>query len=220
MWHHHERDTYALRILACTAGALLLILLCFKLWPPMGTPEPLDIVYSSPDQIHIEDILPTRQARRAPPPPAPLPPVVVDEDVILDAELDLDISPLALDGPPLDDPAPESAQSAAGTALASEVPKPIRIVTPEYPRAAERRKIRAEVVVAVIVDRRGRVDGTDIVARYLLDEQEGTRSQVDALGFGLEEAALSAAERSLFRPARKDGIAVASNHQLSFKFGV
>ena len=116
---------------------------------------------------------------------------------------------------------PTEPQGTPSTGLAAtEGPKPIRIVTPEYPKSANRRNIRAEIVVAVVVDKRGRVRSPQIVGRYLLDEKDNTRLLVDALGHGLEEAAVSAAMRYLFRPARKGGAAVESNHEIIFKFGV
>ena len=220
MRRHFDGDSYSLRLFASILAAQVLILLCIKLWPVTSEPKPLDIIYSSPEVIQMEEIVSTNQTRRAPPPPAPLPPVIAPDDTILEEDILLDLDPLALTDPSLEDMPtdPEGALS-TGTA-ASEAPKPIRIVTPEYPRSASRRKIHAEIVIAVVVDKRGRVQSPQIVERYLLNEKDNTRTLVDVLGHGLEEAAVSAAMRSLFRPARKDGATVESNHKLSFKFGV
>ena len=220
MRRHFDGDSYSLRLFASIIAAQVLILLCIKLWPGASEPKPLDIIYSSPEVIQMEEIVSTNQTRRAPPPPAPLPPVIAPDDTILEEEILLDLDPLALTDPSLDD-MPTEPEGVPSTGIgANEAPKPIRIVTPEYPRSASRRKIHAEIVIAVVVDKRGRVQSPQIVERYLLNEKDNTRTLVDALGYGLEEAAVNAAMRSLFRPARKDGTTVESNHKLSFKFGV
>ncbi|MCY4204243.1 MAG: energy transducer TonB [Bacteroidetes bacterium] len=168
----------------------------------------------------MEEIVPTRQIRRTPPPPPPLPPVIRPEDVILEDELILDFDPLALTGPPTDTPSLDPIGPSTTGINTSEPPKPIRVVTPEYPRSAQRRKIRAEIIIAFVVDKHGQVQSPEILERYLLKEGESSRTLVDELGYGLEEAAVNAALRSLFRPARKNGTAVDSNHKLSFKFGI
>ncbi|MDE2826914.1 MAG: energy transducer TonB [Bacteroidota bacterium] len=220
MRRHFDGDSYSLRLFASIIAAQVLILLCIKLWPGASEPKPLDIIYSSPEVIQMEEIVSTNQTRRAPPPPAPLPPVIAPDDTILEEEILLDLDPLALTDPSLDD-MPTEPEGVPSTGIgANEAPKPIRIVTPEYPRSASRRKIHAEIVIAVVVDKRGRVQSPQIVERYLLNEKDNTRTLVDALGYGLEEAAVNAAMRSLFRPARKDGTTVESNYKLSFKFGV
>lgn len=212
---------YSIRLMGCMIAALVLLNLMVQLWPPAGPPEPVVIVGDNPAAISMEDVLPTAQQRRAPPPPAPLPPVVMPNDVILEEELIFDTEPLAFVGPDLGD-APSDVDSRGGSSnlQASTSPKLILVIAPEYPRAAQRRKIRAEVVVALVVDRRGRVESPRIIARYLLDEKEGIRQEVEELGYGLEEAALSAAMRSRFKPASQAGVTVSSNHQVSFRFGV
>lgn len=220
MRRHFEGDSYSMRLFASIIAAQVLILLCIKLWPIASEPKPLDIIYSSPEVIQMEEIVSTNQTRRAPPPPAPLPPVIAPDDTILEEEILLDLDPLTLTDPSLDD-LPTEPEGAPSTGIgATEAARLIRVVTPEYPRSAKRRNILAEVVIAVVVDKRGRVQSPQVVKRYLLNEKDNTRTLVDALGHGLEEAAVSAAMRSLFRPARKDGATVESNYKLSFKFGV
>jgi TonB family protein len=63
-----------------------------------------------------------------------------------------------------------------------------------YPAAARRLNRRAEVVVRVLVDERGRV-------------QQAER-QGDAAGLGFDEAALEVARRSNYQPATKQGVQV------------
>lgn len=220
MRRHFDGDSYSLRLFASIIAAQVLILLCIKLWPIAPEPKPLDILHSSPEVIQMEEIVSTRQTRRAPPPPAPLPPVIAPDDIILEEDILLDLDPLTVTGPPMDEMPTEPEGDPSTGIAATETAKLIRVATPEYPRSARRRNIRAEIVVAVVVDKRGRVQSPQIFERYLLNEKDNTRELVNALGHGLEEAAVSAAMRSLFRPARKEGAIVESNHKISFKFGV
>lgn len=171
--------------------------------------------------IEIEEIQQTQQEKRTPPPPVPAPPVVVPDDVVLD-DIELEISDVALD---MNDGGAES-EAVEGTetgndnpARADRSPSPVRIATPEYPREADRRNIRAEVVVEVLVDERGRVEKTRIVERYLLSKDGTQKEAVPQIGYGIEESALSAAERHTFRPAIQGGQRVKSYSTLTFRFG-
>ncbi len=216
------RASHATRVMATTAASLLLVVLLVHFWPTTTGHDPAHLLYRTPSRevIAMEEIQPTLQRRRPPPPPAPLPPVVMPEDRLLEEPLDLDADFLAVEeaGLPALDTPPDAAPTNAPRADAG--PKPIILVEPEYPRAARRRNIRAEVTLRVEIDRRGRVTSHEIVGRYLLGENGQSREPVEELGFGLEEAALSAAYRWMFQPARKQGEAVNSQDVLSIKFGV
>jgi protein TonB len=220
MRRHFDGDSYSLRLFASIIAAQVLVLLCIKLWPNTSEPKPLDILHSRPEVIQMEEVVSTRQTRRSPPPPAPLPPVIAPDDTILEEDVLLDLDPLVVTDPSTDEmPAEPEGTPSTGIA-ATEGPKLIRLATPEYSRSARRRNIHAEIIVAVVVDKQGRVQSPQIVKRYLLNEKSDTRELVNALGHGLEEAAVDAAMRSLFRPARKDGAVVESNHEITFRFGV
>ncbi len=204
-------------------GTLVLVLLCavavVRWWPPAPSNEPASLpVTTRGEMIEIEEIRPTRQSGDVkPPPPAPIPPIVVADDVILEQEeFDLSDAFLPLEIPGATVPAPGTD---AEEKVVFEGPKPIRVVEPEYTRAAHRRKVRAEVVVGVKIDEQGRVQEAWVMKRYLLGEENEPR-EVDELGYGLEEAAMAAAERCLFRPARRNGQPVASETTLGFGFGV
>ena len=213
-----------MRILATTALSLLLAIGAVKLWPAASGELSATVTYAmaGPDQLVPTEIVPTSQPRRPPPPPAPLPPIVVPDDEFVEEELDLDADFLPVDDygltselPPVTADVQSSARRRADTA-----PEPVRVVAPEYTRAAKRRGIRAEVVIVVIINERGKVERSTIVERFLLGESDGLREKVSELGYGLEEAAVSAAGRWLFRPASVDGTPVRSEHQISLKFGV
>jgi len=215
-----DRDFYILRILATMIAVQVLIVLCIKLWPPSLMPSPPDVVYSDSDTIQMEEIISTQQSKRPPPPPAPLPPVIRSEDIILEDEVILNYDPIVVNVMPVSEP-PEDIDgfSSPGNSR-SEPPKPLRIVTPEYPRSAQKQRIRAEIIIHVIVDQQGLVQSPQILERYLIHQTGNHRILVEEIGYGLEEAAVNAALKSLFRPAKKDGVSVDSHHQLSFRFGM
>ncbi len=212
-----DHKTYTLRILSTLIIAQVLVLACIKFWPLSSLENPVDVAYPDSDAIMMEEIVQTFQPRSTPQPVTPLPPIIKSDDIILDEEPILELDPLLISGPP----AEELPMDSSSVSLGSSVPpKPIRIVTPEYPRHAQRRQIRAEIIIHVIVDKSGRVQSPQILERYLLDESIQGHTLVEELGYGLEEAAVNAALKSIFRPAKKGGITVDSYHKLSFKFGI
>lgn len=212
--------------MAGMAVSLLLLVAAVKFWPVPGDYAPTDIVYTTqgPETIQIEEIVQTSQQRQAPPPPAPLPPIIIPDDQIIEDEIDFDISDsfLLTDDPGLDQRLtpgdPIGAPTA--TARAETGPKPVRITEPEYTRAAKKKRIRAEVVIEVLIDEKGRVEESRIVERFLLGDDDDPKKPVALIGYGLEESAINAAGRWLFRPARKNGTPVRSRHEVTFKFGV
>ena len=162
-------------MLSCVAASLLLVIVTVNLWPVPSGEEELADLYSSTGQevIEIAEIIPTRQEKRQPPPPAPLPPIEVsDEDLIENVELELD-SPLtstdvADDEIVVDATADESSPLPKSQTQA----KLVRFAPPRYPDEAKRRKIRAEILVEVDVDERGVVQNARIVRRFLLQPYE------------------------------------------------
>ena len=220
---YRNAGLYRLRIQICIAATLILLIGIVRLWPPPRSGDERTTGYHVSEQeiIDIEEIQPTRQARRAPPPPAPPIPIVVPDDVVLDhVELEFsDANLLDIDDPgdEIEDEEGEAVPTTGGVTVG---PKAVRFVEPEYTREARRRRVRAEVVVEVLVDDRGRVQDTSIEERFLLNDDDGSKTPVAEVGYGLEEAAVSAARRWIFRPARENGKPVASYTTLTFTFGV
>lgn len=222
---HHSSESYRLRILACTAAALLIVIASVHLWPPPDADRNSAVDYRISDQevIEIEEIQPTAQNQQAPPPPAPPIPIVVPDDTFLDEhEIDFSDAPaLEVEEPGQDvklaDGPTDIEQAPAGPTVG---PKAVRFVEPEYTREARRRRVRAEVVVEVLVGDGGRVLETRIEERFLLDRNGTAKTPVQEVGYGLEEAALSAARRWIFRPARENGKPISAYTTLTFTFGV
>ncbi len=214
---------YTLRVLASTIVALVVMIALVRWWPAAAPDDRPASLFDTRGErvVMMEMIEPTRQALRAPPPPRPLPPIVVPDDVELaeeiieiDAEITLDTGTTTGGG--------SSGLADAGAPSfvprAQEAPKPIRFVEPEYSREARKRKIRAQIVVEVRVDEKGGVLESRIVDRFIYEP--GPRwTPVNELGYGVEEAVLAAAERWRFVPARHNGRVVESLATLEFTIG-
>jgi periplasmic protein TonB len=209
-------------MLSSIAGVLLLLNVAFRFWPLSWTGDRPESSLSAAgmEMIEAEEIRATRQILNTPPPPRPDRPPVVgpDEREIEDVDVNLDdLRPFDLAGPPA------SARSSPGTARTEsskpvyQEPRPLRFVEPEYTREARRRQIRAEVDLEVRVGVNGEVEEARVLRRYLIGTN-GNREVVERLGYGLEEAALAAARRWLFRPAREGSSPVASSALVTMGF--
>lgn len=87
--NRRDRHTYRLRMMAALAGTLLLLNLIVQLWPS-STGGSFYTLYAAHEGLRItmDEVLQTVQVREQKPPPVPLPPVVIPQDVLLD-EVDL-----------------------------------------------------------------------------------------------------------------------------------
>ncbi len=84
-------------------------------------------------------------------------------------------------------------------------PKLLRRPTPRFPIMAKRlNKKTAKVLIRVLIDENGKVSKAELAGR----EQ----------GFGFDDEALSAAKKSTYEPARKDGVPVKFWHTLAVEF--
>ena len=211
-------------MIAVVAAELVLIAM-FRWWPDISLASTDAVIYDTRGQeiIAIEEIQPTRQAQKPPPPPPPLIPILVADDIIIEEEIELDDQFLVLEEYAenlFDDTQEILSSGESQSSKAPEVgPKPMRFVEPEFTRAAQRRRIRADVIVEVLVDEKGLVREAKIVERYLYSGSSDTPESVPELKYGLEESAIAAAKRWMFQPARQDGEPVASYKTITFSFG-
>lgn len=206
-------------------GALAVVLLLgialVRWWPaPLASTSETPFRDRAPERIQLKEVQPTSQSQELkPPPPAPLPPVVVPNDVLIKEETEVGDAALAVEDPEDD---PRHQEGSADAPSASRQPdtnaRLFRAVQPEYPSAARDNSVRARVQVTVQVTEKGQVQEASIRQRWLLST-EGHARPVAKLEYGLEEAALSAARQSLFRPARANGNPVGTQTTLTFEFG-
>lgn len=217
---HRDDDRYRITTLACLAAALIGLLVVVRFWPEFPNSVNTNQVFDTEGlPIELEMIEQTEQVAKPPPPPAPIPPVVVPDDEILDFEQldtnsEIDIEDEGKDN------AEAVAQGPRIVAKADQGPKPIRFVEPEYTEAARKQNVKASVLVEVLIDETGRVIESKIVDRFLYEKKGEPPVPVSKVGYGVEEAALAAAERWRFRPARHGGRLVQTYYTLTFRFGV
>jgi protein TonB len=221
---HRSRAKYLLRVMQSLVLSLGVLLALFTFWPVPEVEEGRDQIFDTraKEAISLEMIEPTSQISKPPPPPAPIPPVEVPDDVVLE-EIEMEV-PSEISTNESD----EITEKVEGTidtgpafiAQAEISPKPVRFVEPEYSKEARQKKIRARVTVEVLVDEKGQVQESRIIDRFLLGDNDEPPTPVQRLGYGLEEAAEAAAKRWRFRPARHQGRTVQTYTTLTFSFGV
>lgn len=215
------RFTYQSRMLTSTAAVLLLVIALIHGWPaPTETTEEGAFRARSPNRVTLRDIQPTAQSReRTPSPPAPLPPVVVPNDVLVPEAIEFGDATLRIENPDDDAEHREGVDQAMVAQQPETDARLLRNVQPNYPSAARDNDVRARIEIEVQISEKGQVQNAMIRKRWRL-AQDGTSRPVVELGYGLEEAALAAAQSSLFRPARSSGRAVATHKTITFTFGI
>lgn len=124
--------------------------------------------------------------------------------------------PMQVDKTPL---APQTQSESAAPSSDAQFDTPPEIVTissPNYPEAAKEAKAQGLVFVQMEIDTEGNVAEAKVVkSRKMTDA--GTE-EVAALGYGLEEAALTAARTMKFKPAQKNGKPVPAAVTMPFNF--
>jgi len=212
--------SYGPRVMTATVAVLLLVTALVRWWPAQTAQHsPTPFRDQPAERIQIRDIKPTSQSQElTPPPPAPLPPVVVPNDVLVRNELEIGTSDLRVEVPGDDERMQDGADRAPAGRQPDTDARLLRNVQPNYPSAAREDRVRARIEVEVHVAKTGRVQDAQVRRRWLLGEG-GTSRPVSTLGYGLEEAALAAARRSLFRPARANGQPVPTRKVITFTFG-
>jgi TonB family protein len=143
--------------------------------------------------LEVSNIPETSQQKRAPAPPRPKVPLAVEgeevpDDVTIEStELDLDnidLSDLAMTGP-----IGHISDEPMDYMEIDYKPHPVRIVTPEYPSEARKKRITGRIIVKVLVDKEGNVEETAVISGPEI----------------FREAALRAAEQFRFRPGKHEG---------------
>lgn len=215
------RFGYRSRVMTSLVGVLVLVIALVRWWPAPTTTTDEGIFRShSPVRVELRDIQPTAQSReRTPAPPAPLPPVVVPNDVLVDEAIEFGDANLRIENPEEDAHHREGADQSMVAQQPDTDARLLRNVQPNYPSAARDNDIRARIEIEVQISEKGQVQDAMIRKRWRL-ARDGTTRPVVELGYGLEEAALAAARSSLFRPARSSGQAVATHKTITFTFGI
>ena len=173
-------------------GALLIVILFFQFLRGAGD---YSLEVAVPDiKIEVEDVPPTEQIKRPPPPARPAVPIPTESEDIPEDETieatDLDLTELP---PP---PPPENASLDEGSFVFVPYDEPPQMIGGlaalkkylEYPEIARKAGIEAQVVVGVLVDEKGNTLKTQVL--------KGTGSKL-----GFEDAASKALMQMKWKPA-------------------
>lgn len=207
------KRTYGFFVQVGMIVSLALLIVAFRVNLDRGDGLVIDQVEQ--EVVQMEEVLQTKQIQKPPPPPRPPVPVEVpndeildDEDLDLDASLDLDDPILAAPPPP---PPPDEEE-------VEEEPEIFVIVeqTPEliggqsslmekinYPEIARKANVEGRVFLQFVVDENGNVHDPAVVR---------------GIGAGCDEEALRVISEAKFIPGRQRGRAVKVKMSMSVLF--
>ncbi len=184
---------------ASTAGALFLLTILFYSFQKYDSTFQLE---EQPElTIQTIEIPPTQQIQKPPPPSRPSIPVESEDEDLLDdvtiEETEIDLAQID-DAPP---PPPEEDEVFEFFAV-SEKPKLLHKETPKYPDLARRAGIEGRVTIMVTISKKGDVIDAKVLKSIPM----------------LDEAALSAAKKCKFKPAKQRDRFVKVKMSIPFDF--
>jgi protein TonB len=191
------RSRYTRYLEVTTALAVVIHAVVFVLWPPY-VPKPYQIperrleVLNLPEAIEIPPT-PSEVER----PELPQEPVISDQ-----VSEETTIAPTEFN--PFSPPVVPSRPEPDAFYAFDSPPEVLRAVEPKYPDRAREAEAEGEVLVEVIIDENGRVISAKVI-------------ESDTIG-ALEEAAVEAAYKFLFRPARQGDVPVKCRVVIPFRF--
>ena len=186
-------------LVSAAAHALLAAALCICLDNVRQSPaldlSAVEISFADADSAETPPSLPSPPPpEESVPPPEPPPPQPQEESVPL---------PEPPPPPPQEEsvPLPETAPKQAKI---DAPPRPVKSIRPDYPKTARQRGEEGDVVLALSIDERGRVNRAEVA---------------ETSGFAeLDAAAVRAAERARFVPAKSGRSPVASTARITITF--
>jgi len=169
------------------------------------------------EEVYLDEVSMTQQPDAVPPPPRPrITPPEISETVIEEEpdwdEFDLDTGLIDTDG--------IAAGNAGETAIVDNPDRPARvrrIVEAVTPQQARNLDYKVEVTVTLLVMPNGRVDEV-FISSIVKIKEDGTRTEVNSMDYGIIEESMRAASGWLFVPAQHNGQPVASYSRHRFTF--
>ena len=206
------RKKYPLYIEIGLVASLGLLVLAFRLdWSPDSD---FEISMQEQEQIKMEEVKQTQQVEQPPPPPKPPVPVEVpddevlqDEDLNLDAFLDLD-APIANTPPPPPPAEEEKEEEPEIFVIVEQMPELIGGLGSiqskiNYPEIAKKAGVEGRVIVQFVVDESGGVVDPQVVR---------------GIGAGCDEEAIRAVRQAKFTPGKQRGKPVKVKMSLPITF--
>ena len=180
--------------------------------PDVPPPQPVEAV-RPPDPVTVDDPLPTPPDPEAlklpepvfdPPPPMDLPEPVERTDPTPAVEPEVERKPEPRPDPPVAQPAPPQPAVAPRQARVDAPPKPKKTIRPDYPRGSRTRGEEGDVQLELSVDAAGVVTAVNVVSACPFAE--------------LNEAAVRAARKARFTPARQGRKSVPCTARITLTF--
>lgn len=206
-----EKEAYRLRIEVGFIIALLLMITLFKV-QIKSSEEGLKITTTEQEVVKMEDVEITKQISRPPPPPRPLVPVAVSNDVVIDEEISIDseidfdnLTEFEVPEPPK--AAEEDVEDQVFVVvekmpeLKGGIPALMKHIT--YPEIARKAGLEGRVYLQFVIDERGRVLNPVVVR---------------GIGGGCDEAAIEAIKKVTFTPGLQRGKPVKVKYSLPVMF--
>lgn len=177
--------------------------------------------FLSEEPVTMDEVAVTRQGSRPAAPPSPQPPIPVPNDQVIPEEIHLPTQNLLDEFPKESEFAGAGGNSEEGRIYRNPgvPPSVVKIVEPTMPEAAKKAKIRVEITVSFLVDRKGNVEEASISEIRRYGDKGRQFEMVQTIGYGLTEATLQAALQWKFRPARQNGQPVKAYSQHIFSYG-
>ncbi len=179
-----QKSSYRVNVEKAFVVTLAFLLLLVWLSPRIEVAVQEDLRPSV--RIDVENIPPTRQMHRPPPPPRPTVPIPTDDETIPE---DVTIEETTLQHTALEE-FPEGPPEFSGATFSP--PRPIAWVFPEYPEEERKRGVQGVVRLSIHIDKTGKV-----VEVIVLENTTGSEK--------CAQAAIEAAYGSRFTPARERG---------------
>ncbi len=206
------RRSYALVVQIGMITALVLLIAAFRMNLDRG--DGMDIQQVEQEVVQMEDILQTKQIQKPPPPPRPPVPVEVPNDEILDDdELDLDAfldidEPLANLPPPPPPDEEEEEPEPEIFVIVEQMPVMVGDIGDlqrqiKYPEIARKAGVEGRVIISFVVDEQGDVINPT-VAR--------------SIGAGCDQEALRVIRTAKFTPGKQRGKPVKVSMSLPITF--
>ena len=180
--------------------SLIILILMFYSFKQFETTAELP---ESPDiQIEVIEIPPTEQISKPPPPSRPSIPVEAEDDELLD-DVTIGDTEIIFDAPDEAPPPPPPEEDEVFEFFAvSEKPVMLQQAKPDYPDLARKAQIEGVVVVTVTIGKTGEVENAVIFKSIPM----------------LDEAALEAARKCKFKPAKQRDKFVKVKMNVPFNF--
>ncbi len=194
------RSRYARYLEVATAFAVVIHAFVFILWPPY-VPRPFQITEKRLEVLNLPEGV------EVPPPPAEVerPELQPPQEAIISNDRTNDETTIApTDFNPFVPPVIPSKPEPEAFQAFDSPPELLKEVEPKYPESARDAEAEGDVLVEVIIDENGRV-----ISARVIDS--------DTIG-ALENAAVEAAYKFLFKPARQGDVPVKCRVVIPFRF--